>query len=324
MHIYLDHNIVDDISKGKMSLNPSDKIIWVYSIENLNEINRSGDSRFLDVYADIKARKIDLVLDEKFRMTGGAIIQKYQNPHDVYESHIDAINNPDVDETSNIEFLARLFGGDNREQILSLPDDFEDQIRSLLEPIDMHNEQMKEKVEIVSNDLRSLVNNELQEIEEIEISREGIGTHKGRVGILAEYDNPIDEIWRKLKGQMPGITADQFFGFDPIDKQGYQDWPLFLGIVGCHTILNFIGFRPDKGLSKTKELPGILTDGRHIAYGAYCQGILSRDKKFNAKAKAIYRYKNIGTQVLTVEYKKMANKANSLGLHIPLRSLCSR
>lgn len=300
MHIYLDHNIVDDISKGSMSLKPSDKVIWIYSSENLNEIIRAGDRRFLNVYKDLRARKIDLVRDG-FKMTGQATIQEYFDPHQAYDDHIEAIHNPEVDNSSDMEFLARLFGGDNKNQILSHPDEFEKQIRQLLEPLGMYEGEIKDKTESVRSALQSFVTGPLQEIEEIEKSRESMGTHGGRAGNLATHDNPIEAIWNLLKEKIPGVTADQFFGFNPVDKQGYQEWPMFLGIVGCHTVLNFIGYKPDKGLSKAEDIPGILSDGTHIAYGAYCQGILSRDKKFIAKAKAIYRYKNIGTQVLTVE-----------------------
>jgi hypothetical protein len=168
----------------------------------------------------------------------------------------------------------------------------------------MYDGQIKAKTESVRDELQSFVVGPLQEIGKIEESREGLGTHGGGAGNLAVHDNPLDEIWKLLKESVPGVTADQFFGFDPIDKQGYQEWPMFLGIVGCHTVLNFIGYRPDKLLAKAEDIPGILSDDTHIAYGAYCHGIFSRDKKFIAKAKAIYRYKNIAAHVISCEYKK--------------------
>jgi len=69
---------------------------------------------------------------------------------------------------------------------------------------------------------------------------------------------PALAIWKLLKDKSPGLSADQFYGFDPIDKQGYETWPLFLGVAGCHTVLNFIGFRPDEGLAKV-EVPVAFT-----------------------------------------------------------------
>jgi len=304
MNVYLDHNIIDDISKGRLSLKPSDKVIWIYSDENLNEIKRSGDLRFLDVYKEIRARKIDLILDDSFKITGEATIQEYSDPYQTYDTYIDAISSPEVDNSSDMEFITRLFGNDNKKRVTSCPEEFEQKVRQLLEPYGKYDNEMKIKVESVRDEFQLLVDGPLQEIGKIEESREHFKTHGGRASNLSTCENPIEEIWKMLTDFMPNMTADQFFGFDPIDKQGFKEWPMFLGIIGCHTALNFIGYSPDKGLAKTAEIDGILSDGSHIAHGAYCQAIISRDRKFNAKEKAIYRYKNIATQVLSYEYKK--------------------
>jgi len=53
---------------------------------------------------------------------------------------------------------------------------------------------------------------------------------------------------------------------------------------------NFVGYKPDKGLSKVADLTGIHSDG-FIGMAAYCCAVLSRDKKFCSKARAIYRIK---------------------------------
>ena len=99
----------------------------------------------------------------------------------------------------------------------------------------------------------------------------------------------------------------QFYSFDPVDKPGYEQWPLYLGIVGCHTMLNFLGFHADRGLASTKKLPGILSDGVHTAMATYCDAILSKDAKFCAKARAIYRYLNLDTIVLEIDHHPKLN-----------------
>jgi len=88
IYVYLDHNIIDDISKGDFSLKPSDKAIWVYSNENLVEIKRSGNTRFLNVLEDIKARKIELDMNNEFKLIGSAKILEYQSPFDIYDSYL--------------------------------------------------------------------------------------------------------------------------------------------------------------------------------------------------------------------------------------------
>jgi len=66
-------------------------------------------------------------------------------------------------------------------------------------------------------------------------------------------------------------------------------------------MLNFLGFKADKGLSKVADLPGILSDGAHTAIASYCDAVVSRDKRFCAKAKAIYSFKNINTEVIQLK-----------------------
>lgn len=302
IYVYLDHNIIDDISKGDLSLKPSDKVIWVYSNENLVEIKRSGDTRFLNVLESIKARKIELDINSEFKLVGTAKILEYQSPYDINESYLETISGYEIDEKLNNELMSRLFGGDNKKEILSHPETFEENIKHLLQPHGLYTNEIETEVKKVRDKLDDFVNGPLQDIKEIEKSRELFGTHNGRAGNLSNKDNPIEEIWKILEKSNIAVTSEQFFGFEPFDKQGYSDWPMFLGIVGCHTILNYLGFSPDKGISKAKDIPNIASDGTHIAFAAYCTGLLSRDKKFIAKAKAIYSYKNIGTKVFT--YKK--------------------
>ena len=43
-----------------------------------------------------------------------------------------------------------------------------------------------------------------------------------------------------------GVSCDQFFGFDPVDKQGYELWPLYLGIIGCNAVMDILGFQAEK------------------------------------------------------------------------------
>lgn len=297
MFIYLDHNIIDGISKQHFRLKPSDKIIWIYSDENFAEIKRSNNMKFLEILNDLKAQKIETILDESFKLTGKVNFLPFVKPDKLYEEYIQSINEVHVDNSEHYQFLARLYGADNKDQILGFPDSFKNQIKDILSPYGLYEGEFAEKTNDVADKLEKIVNNEMQEIEELEKTRQSIGTNKGKLNNFANGGNPIEEIWSFLKDKVGPFTKDQFFGFDPIDKQDYTEWPIYLGIVGCHTVLNFLGFNPDKGLNKINDIPSILSDGNHIAHAAYCHGFLSRDKKLCLKAKAIYQYKKIGTLV---------------------------
>ncbi|MDH5230926.1 MAG: hypothetical protein OEY38_12740 [Gammaproteobacteria bacterium] len=302
IHIYLDHNILDHIKKGDFSLGPSGEIIWIYSDENLGEIRRSGNEfGFLEVLDSIKARKLDLVLDENFRITGSAQILEYKSPHEEYQLYLDAVSECNLDHSSDFEILARLYGANNRDKILSHPDTVEKAIKEMLEPYGLFSEEIKGELKKVTLEIGDFVSGPLQELTDLETSRATIGTHNGRAGNIVSEENPIEHLWEIVKFRLGEMTPDQFFGFDPMEKQGYEEWPMYLGIISCHNVLNVLGFRPDDGLTKPEKLPGVLSDASHIAYAAYCQGLLSKDRKMLAKAKAIYRYKNISTKVLTIQ-----------------------
>ncbi len=300
-YVYLDHNIIDDISKDDFPLKASDKFSLVYSNENFCEIRRSGNElRFLDSLEKIKAQKLELILDSDFRITGSAQISEYKSPHEEYASYLETLSINEFDPKSTLDLITRLHGANNMDAILCLPDSFERNIQQILGPYGLYDDETKTKVKNVKSALISFVNGALQEVGNLESARESFGTHKGRASNLSNQDNPIELLWDIVKMSVNGVTLNQFFGFDPIDKQGYKEWPLFLGIIGCHSMLNFLGFCPDGGLISTRDIPGIQSDASHIGHAAFCHALLSRDQRLIAKAKAIYNYKNISTQILTI------------------------
>ncbi|MEZ8955669.1 hypothetical protein AB4508_20850 [Vibrio splendidus] len=303
MKIYIDHNVLDALSKNQFSLNAPDNTVWIYSHETFNEIKRSRDSRFLNVLRDLKAQKIELVLDEAFKITGDAFIHDYRDPKEFYDQWLETIAKHPIDEEMHLQFLSRLSGDDNHAAILEHPDRLREQIKNILEPYDLYTDKVKTEVDSVASDISRIVSGPMQEIGELERTRQDLGTSRGRAGNTADDNNPLESLWLLVKDKYKDMSPEQFYSFDPIDKQGYEKWPLYLGIVGCHTMLNFLGFNADRGLANAHKLPGILSDGAHTAMAIYCDAIISKDKKFCAKARAIYRYLNLNIQVLEIDLK---------------------
>jgi hypothetical protein len=300
IYIYLDQNIISDVRDGKSRLKSSDVAVWVYSNETLAEINRSDHpNQYLQLLDALKAVKIELILDSNFKITGQASFLEHVSARDAYTAYVNSSSEVPYDYSSDIELIARIFGADNKNSVLSYPDIFESNIRALIEPHGLYSPEIKLVVENIRDTLSEFVAGSLQEIGNIEVTRQALGTHRARADNLKHKDNPIESLWEIIKPAFPEMTADQCFGFNPVDNQGYEEWPMFLGIIACHTMLNTLGFRPDDGLSKPEGIPNILSDGIHIAYGAYCHGLMSRDQKLLAKARSIYRYKNIATQLIT-------------------------
>ncbi|EBV5607160.1 hypothetical protein KCD99_003279 [Salmonella enterica subsp. enterica serovar Typhimurium] len=300
MKIYLDHNILDEISKNRMTLEAPDDTVWVYSDESFNEIKRAKNMRFLDVLKNLKARKLELELDNQFRLTGRAFLHDYCEPKDMYQQWLDNISEINIDELmqSQMQFLARLAGADNHNEIPHQPHKLKEFLYAHLSPDGSATKDIELQIERAVAGIESVVCGKLQEVESLEASRTAIGTGRGRASNLSIKDNPLLLMWEMLRVNYKGMTIEQFYGFEPLDKQGYERWPLYLGVVGCHTVLNFLGFHPDKGLNRIEKIPAILSDANHTAMAIYCDAILSKDQRFCAKARAIFAFLDLDIMVI--------------------------
>lgn len=300
--IYIDQNIVGYVHEARIKLEEVKGVDWIYSNEHFNEIARSGNTAFLSALEKLKAQQIEIQLDDNFRISDNATIHPYSSPFERYERHIDTIKSSGVDNQIVTELLGRFCGADNYQELSNLPDKLKLQLEALLSKAGILCEVDQDQIEKVSSDLRGFIENGLRETCSLESLRKFIGTDKGKVG-NPKTENPIQEIWEIIGSKVGGLTSDQFFGFDPKDKQGYDIWPMYLGMVGCHTVLNFVGYGTDKGISTVKNLPNIMSDATHIAIAGFCDAVMSEDARFCKKASAIFKYKSHPTQVLRVEMK---------------------
>lgn len=300
--IYVDQNIVGYVHEGCFDLERVKGVDWIYSNEHFNEIERSGNISYLSVFEKLKAQQIEIVLDDKLRITDNATIYPYSSPHERYKHYIKTKNDVQFNERLFTDFLGRLFGANNYQVLSNLPERFKSQVESLLFEAGVLNEFYQNSIEKISSDLAEIIKNDLCETRSLESMRKPLGTNNGKVG-EAKTDNPVQEIWEVIRDKVKSVTSDQFFGFDPVNKQGYDKWPMYLGIVGCHTVLNFIGYGTDKGIATVENLPNIMSDANHIATAAFCDAVMSEDKRFCKKAEAIYKYKHHHTKVLLLEIR---------------------
>jgi hypothetical protein len=297
--IYLDHNVVDEISKGRFRLPVEAPFSWVYSNEHFNEIDRAGDRRFLDVLANLRAQKLEFQVDQSSRISGMTVRQG--DPRELFEMWRSANASVDVDVGGLfLPIISRVCGAANVDAISEVPESFERELAALLRSIDAWDDASATRLAKLKNDMQNMVEN-FASIPRLEKQREAFEMHEGRGSELNKHHNPLQALAEKLAKLAPGVTADRWLGFDPPDKGAYEEWPLYLGIVGCYTMLNIIGLRPDKGLSDVDRMPAILSDASHVGYGAYCNVLMSADQRLCDKAKAIYKYKNIGTVVARVQ-----------------------
>ncbi len=300
--IYIDQNIIGLQLEGVLDLSNRDDLVWVYSKEHFSEIRRSNHpEQYLEVLKDIDAKLLDLTLNE-WRITGEANLISHGTPIQHYEGYIDATGDVDFDDTIFDSFQLWVNGGGDETTLKEVPDNFAEQIIRLTSELPFDTTEMTNKVNSINPEFHSMIEEMISNGNDIKKTRAGFGDEKGMIGGISG-EHQIEQIWKIISSTMDGaeVSCEQFFGFDPIDKQGYESWPMYLGIIGCCGVMDILGFQAEKKCRKINKIHNVRSDSAHIAMGAFCDAILSKDKRLVKRARAIYEYKDIRTSPILVE-----------------------
>lgn len=302
--IYLDQNIIQYDYEGLLQLKPIDDYTYVYSDEHFNEINRKEDERFFDVLRRIKARKIKLVLDKKFKITNQIVLLDYSDPRSLYDSYIETIG--DLKKHSELFYKIQPFLMGNKEAIVpeTIGVTFLKNQQELINSIDCIPDDIMKQLSglmtLIGDGLQETLKKAESEILPLEKLRKQIS--KKNLSELEIKDGTIiDNIWEEIKDCFPGVDKDELFGknaFLPNDNNS-----MFESVVKCHNILNTIGYYPDKGLSKESKVYGINSDASHLGHSIFCSALLSADDHLCKKANAIFEYLNLKTVIMQLSFK---------------------
>ncbi len=301
--VYIDQNIIGLQLLGHINLSKRDDMKWVYSKEHFAEIKRADDpEKYLNVLNEIGAKMLDLILDENWKITGEARLIEDLTPFENYQNYIEAIGNVEFDETIFDPFQVWMNGGGDEGPLKELSDNLANQVLQLTSDLPYNTTGMPNKIGAIKPELDSMVDDMISNGNDIKKTRAALGDKKGTIGAVSE-EHQIAQIWEIISPTMEdsGMNCDQFFGFDPIDNQGYELWPVYLGIVGCNAVMDILGFQAEKKCRKISKIHNVRSDAGHIGMGAYCSAILSEDKRLVKRAKAIYEYKNIVTSSILIE-----------------------
>ncbi len=307
MRVYIDQNIIGYLRDGILDFSEIEKVDWIYSSEHFNEISRGGDTTFLSVLETLKAQEIELLLDGSFKMTGEAQIHAYSCPHDRFERYKESIEGFVPCMELHDPLIARLCGADNYDEVSKLPEITKREIGDMLHSVGVSGGAIDQLLEDVATGFDDGFIANLVEARSLESTRKSMGIEKGKAGQVEEA-NPIKEIWALIKDNcegLKGISCDQFFGFDSLAKQTYEVESTYMGIVGCYTVLNMMGYRTDKGIAQQDNVKNIASDASHVGYAAFCDGLMSADRRLIAKAKAIYAYKGLKRCLMHVKAKAL-------------------
>lgn len=297
--IYIDQNVVGLVAENSISIPNSEAICWVYSSEHFREIQRSEDpSRYLDALDKLKARQLDLILDHQWKITGNAYVKDEPSARKNYSDFINVSGDIEVAESSLDPLLAWINGGGSDDTLAELPKKMAHQFFELTDSINQPD--LNAKATAANEGMSATLVEMLRHGNDIERTRDALGLGKGRAGSFLPEKALLD-IWELIKGTYEGLTSDQFYGFSPQPWQDEESIPIYLGIIGCCSVLDIIGFQSEKKIRRIDKVPNVKSDAGHIAMGAFCTGILSRDRRLINRAKAIYSYRNLSTQVIPLE-----------------------
>lgn len=297
--IYIDQTVVSLQANGRIDLAKARDLQCVYSKEHFAEIRRSADPRkFLAALDSIGAELIELELSD-WRLSGQASVVRGVTASDHYARYVEANDQVDFDVSVVDPLMAWINGGGSRELLLKVPDALDAQYLKLTSDLPEYliPGNSKETFQAFRNSIEQLASRD----NDIDQVRCALGVGKGAAGSVSGADELL-QIWEMISPNIPGITSDQFFGFEPPTRQDHEGWPMYLGIIGCCAVLDVLGFQAEQKARRPEWIRNVRSDAAHIAAGAYCVAIVSADQRFSRRAKAIYRYKGIGTVSLIMNY----------------------
>lgn len=288
--------------KGSLCLNKRDDMVWVYSKEHFVEMSRDDEpKKYLDVLESIDAKYLDLVLDEDWKITDKAVLNDSNSPHQNYSDYIKTTEEVNFDETIFDPFQVWANGGDDEGLLKDFSDKLLREISQLTSGLSLDSSEITDKVQSIKPEFDSMIADMISNGNDINETRAAFGDVKGSIGSVSG-DKEIMRIWKMISPTMAvdDINCEQFFGFDPVDKQGYEVWPMYLGIVGCNAVLDILGFQAEKKCRKLDKIHNVRSDAAHIAMAAFCSAIVSEDKRLIRRAAAIYEYKQIATSPILI------------------------
>jgi hypothetical protein len=314
LSIYIDQNILVYLSEGKISLPTSDEYTWVYSDEHFAEIERSGRLNLLDSLEKIGARRIKIILDDKFKITNEVRLEDFKSASESYNEYI---SNKKGFSNVNLDFIPLLSffsGSKDAIQIDKVSENFVSGIKDLMSDIfeDLNCEEQKNilmnSVSLIGENLQSTLSEASKNLKPIQELRQSLAGSD-----LSNLNNTkgliIDQIWEIIFNKYPEISKDQFFGKKPFNQPGFdEEFPLLLSIAQCYSALNFVGYWPDRKMSQISKINGINSDASHVGHAAFCHVLLSEDIRLCKKASAIYQFFNINTAVCPIEIDKILNE----------------
>jgi len=332
---YLDHNILDLMSKGDplgtKDLLKKHSLIPVFSDETFKEIygSKGHEQNFLNLLKEIEACYISLTLDDKFKPTGQAQITN-ACPIQKYEQFVaNLLENPDGAfgfseigmkfyggklEVSFEEAFAKPMEGVMQSLLASLEDLDPNEIPEDMLP---HIESLKTLAPELPDLIQSQTVSMTAALDKMETSplagfeeATGIGP-----SILKNLNPPmiVQQVWDLVSDKIgsDAIELETFFGIkpQPYDQDPDRERTLQEKVNAIYHQLNFLGYYRDSKMTKERRFKASVSDMTHAGIAAFCHVFICRDADLVMKIKAAYEYLGINTVVLFYPSDKQIGSA---------------
>jgi len=311
--IYADMNVFRYVACGDISIVDPERFIWVYSHAHLDEIYRNGNTDALDGMRALKAVEVCDVLNEHFQSEGDIRLRGCVDPYERYERHLEAISAFEGSNDHSVEYLIRSFGADNFEQLQQTPEELRKEVERLTSGLDdERKDDLVSQARAVSEKMSGVIEQHLKDRVPIDQTRASLGVSSEERKRIEKTVSPIDEVWELIAPAVPGVSKDQFFGFEPFPGIEGVQHTQHGAICGAHIVLNMLGISPDKGLAKREKMQNIMSDGQHTGMASYCNALLSADRGIINKARCIYTY--LGNITRTLHFNFEAGSELNFGV----------
>ncbi len=343
--VYIDQNILDWISKGRIDFIRTfikEKAQLIYSLETLNEIARAQTKRhneFLSTLKELEAIFYELQLTEDNQYANEANPTQL-TPQEALSNHLNT-ESDDCGASDGLgQFLFKLLGGRKGESFNPILD-------ALNESFDRLTIQMKEELyqaidakqttedvpkDLVDDYISSTVNEwqrldrELRSTIDQQIPHQedfhGPNVFRNHVSLSPKVLNNIkpphvvQQIWELISHSETwktiDVTMNQFFGVDPHSFEAKDNNTWATKINGAYNVLNFVGYWPDEATEKEKQFISFQSDSGHAVFGAYADLLITGDKRFFKKICAVFELVQINNVVMFLEFN---NQQENWDLH---------
>lgn len=322
--VYLDQNVLSLFVKG-IDLGFFERLIngyqVVYSDEILREIKRCGKdfSKFLDALELMSAMHFRFDITASFEVLDRVIV-KHVSPYDAYDAFCQIEPVYDLMIAATRQTTLKFFGGRQgsdlddikseqiyafeklMEHISDVTDGSDDvppeMQRSIRDYQRVLRDQFNEALSLSTAQMRQHISNE-EEWSGVKDYREATGAGPVELNNI-KSPNVIEKIWTVYQGlegyKGEGFSIEQFLGISQNSIYN-REMHEHEKINAIYNLLNVIGYNQDSKLTQESRHIAATSDAAHAAIAASANALLSGDKAFVAKVRAIYEYLKVDVQV---------------------------